>query len=253
MMLTLLKRSINNLINDYAANERNLCLIIDDRASGKNWWYWFKQFFKLHPDIAEFYTLRKAEGEDKKQYDVTAIDLDVSKIILFAELKKDDLTLNMKQLEYELGFVYTPILKKTGVSQMHLICAPSKGNYNYGVIKRLIGVMNNYPWIRYHVHGTPLLAINKLDQLIRNPPEITTPTLPEYAKIERKGFAYSISSLMDSIPIELGTYLEPYMHPDITEYELGQRLELYYGKRADKKASDLYNICKKTWWPDIES
>ena len=111
--------------------------------------------------------------------------------------------------------------------------------------------MNHFPWIRYHILGDPLLAIKKLDQLIQYPPKVITSTLPEHAETDRKGFAHSISSLMDGIPIELGMYLAPFFNSEITEYELGQLLELYYGKRADKKASDLYNIAHNTSWRDL--
>lgn len=240
------------MMDDYIANKRNLCLIIDSRAHGKNWWYWFGEFFKLHTGIAKSYTLVKAETEKEKQYDVKALDLDTNEIILFAELKQDDLNLDMKQLEYELKSVYTPVLSKLDKPRMHLICAPSKGEYDYLVIKKLIGLMNNYPWIRYHILGNPLLAIKKLDQLIRYPPPIITSTLPEYSETERKGLAHSISSLMDGIPIELGMFLAPRIRIGITEYALGKLLALYYGKRADKKASDLYNILYKTWWKYYE-
>ena len=255
-------------MDDYIANKRNICLIVDDRAGNKedgtkvilskkrrNWWYWINEFMKIHKGIAKSYTLKKAEGKEAKSYDILALDMDTHEIILLAEMKQDDLTLDMNQLEYELHSVYTPLLAKLYNPRMHLICAPSPDKetnknrtYDYRVIKRLIGLMNDYPWIRYHVHDNPLLAVQKLDKLIRYPPANIMNTIPIYKPKGRKGFAQSISNLMPSITVECGEFLAPHIHKDITEHELGLLLEAFAGRLQDKKAFDLYMIMQETWY-----
>ena len=251
------------MMDDYIANKRNLCMIIDDRAGSKdttpkkkkNWWYWIHEWFKLHKGIAKMYTVKRAEGKDAKQYDILVFDLDTQEIILIAEMKQDDLLLNMNQLEYELLNVYTPLLTKLNKPRMHLICAPSPDkktgedrSYDYDIVKRLIGFMNNYPWVRYHVHMNPLKAMQKLDRLIRYPPKHIKSTIPTYTPKARKGFGHSICNLMPGISIGMGDYLAPHMHPEITEHGLSVVMRAYDNKNHDELAFKLYMKLQETWY-----
>lgn len=243
------------MMDDYIANERNICLIVDDRASGKNWWYWINKWFGIHTSIAKQYTIKRAEGKEEKSYDIFAFDLDTQETILLAEMKQDDLLLDMNQLEHELVNVYTPLLAKLSNPRMHLICAPSPDkktkadrSYDYPVVKRLIGFMNDYPWVRYHIHLNPLKAVQKLDRLIRYPPAKIESTIPIYAPKARKSFGHSICNLMPGISIGMGDWLGDHMNPDITEHELVLLMKAYDNKTHDELAFKLYMKLQETWY-----
>ena len=137
-------------------------------------------------------------------------------------------------------------------NNMYLFCAPDKRNYDVNLLKRLIGFMNGYRWINYHVHKDPLLVIKKIDNLLRNPKPQPLTTIPIYIPYGKKGFMNSICGLMKGISMELASEIEKYYYPEITELEIHEIILSYYddGKQHYKLANKIYITIHETWLRD---
>lgn len=240
-------------------------LIIDNRSSqhrdpktkklkeSKNWWYYFNLYMDDHPKIAEFYELRQAIGLEK------AIDLEVifnhhpqgERTIMLAELKKDDLSLDMTVLQNEIEQKYVKKMHECNCTNMHLFCSPDlTATYSFTLLKRLIGFMNDYRYIQYHIHKKPSLVIQKIDQMLRNPKPRPPTTIPIYIPYGKKGFTNSICGLVPGISMELALEIEKYYYYGMSELEIHEIICGFYddGKHYYKKAHDIWMGFKSTWW-----
>ena len=235
-------------------------LILDNRASGKNWYFWFNEYFKLHPKIAKDYEIRTAKTAEEKSVDLLVLNADTKKSVFIAELKQDDFT-DFKQLYKEIHQTYIKKLNQYNLKKLYLICSPSvskrvkngeiyylDNKYESAVVNRMIGLMNHYKWINLHILKNPLKAIDKIDKLIRKPELVITHSLPVYVNRGAMGFTQSLYALIPGLSLHAADYLAEFWHQNITEKEIAKHLKEFTKRLRSKKA--LSNSTQtKVWKP----
>jgi len=216
-----------------------------------------EEYVRLHPRISKSFILTPRPNQ---MIDKIAIpDGDITKSSLI-EYKLSDLKSSLydNSLEDELGR-YKVFADKVDADYIYLIGViitdPSVDVRQRTTLKDLAilnSLMNKkFPFVRYSTVFSPLKAIEKGFNLIRNPPSKTFEYIPQIIRSKQpKGFGLSISALIPRCSPKLGLYIAERWHKDMTFDELRAIVNEFYNDDKDrvKLAEDIFGGIYNTYF-----